>query len=219
MAVIKVRNTSSSSVGFTDLVLKSEAIRQDNTDTNVPGKNLGFRRAAQLEKAGTGNAVQIVLSDYFTIEDIAESDGLKTEFEDGNVTIYVDGTPITNFSEIRLLLATVTGTVIVAPRDDVGLKQVVSTSYLGSAMTKSGAGSLDVISYCDVSITIAHATATGTWDTTNEIVMPATTYSGANPLELSIAEEINVGSHFGINVKTNAVPTVGKDYIIVIKTT
>lgn len=219
MSVIKVRNTSSNLVGFVDLKLKMEAIRQDVTDTNVPGKNVKSRRIVELEEAGAGNAVQIVLSDYFTIEDIAQSDGLKNEFEDGNISIFIDGSPIAGFGEIRTLLATITGTVTVSAQDDVPLKQTITTSYLGSAISKSGAGKLEIISYCDKSITIAYASASDTWDTTNEIPLPATTYSGSDPFELSIAEDINVGSHYGINVKANSTPTGGKNFIVVIKTT
>lgn len=216
MSVIKVRNTSSNSVGFPDLVAESEITRQDATDTDVVGKNLKFGRALQLERAGVGNAVQIVLSEYFTAEDIAESDGLKTEFEAGNITIYIDGSTISSFSEVRE--SNITGTITEAAKDDVWLKQVLTTSYLGTAVSKSGAKSLDVVSYCDVPVVIATATATDTWDVTNVTTLPATSYSGNDPLEPSSAEEINVGSHFGINAKTTSAPTSGKDYILIVKT-
>jgi hypothetical protein len=217
MSVIKVRNTSSNLVGFVDLKLKMEAIRQDATDTDVPGKNLQPRRVIELEETGAGNAVQIVLSDYFTTEDIAESDGLKNEFEAGNITIYIDGSAISSFSEVRE--ANVAGTIAEAAKDDVWLKQVLTTSYLGSALTKSGAKSLDIINYCDVPITIALASASDTWDATNVTILPATTYSDNDPLEPSMAEGINIGSHYGINAKTNSSPTSGKDYITLVKTT
>lgn len=236
MAEVKVQNIGTRLIGFKELRLTSNAERK-NSVSSLDVDTLNVGDIVQLEfnpGASTTVADLIVLSDYFTPEDIHESDTLRSAFEDNQeVDVILDGTPITTWKELIAGISvggavTVTGgtidtitnpvTVTAGAQDDIPLNSPTLTTSFSTTIVKSGASTMSVVSYADKPIEIAYVTA-ATPDTVNVLTLSATDYVGTDPQEISQVDGLNVGGKDGIQIRTTSAPTAGKDFALVIKTT
>jgi hypothetical protein len=235
MPTINVKNISALStakvLAFGDLRLQAKA-NILNSSTVLTVKNLFYNNSVQLWPTDV-NGDLIVLSDYFTQEDIVESDTLREQFEAGNVEVSIGaypGTPITAWGDLASAapigsvsvsggtLTGISSTVNVdqVPDDDTPDKQTISAAWSTTIAKATGAKYMSIISYVDKPIEVAYVNTPATPDYVNTIPAPASTYSGADIMEPIEIGPLHVGSKDGIQIKSSAAPTVGKDFVTVI---